>query len=339
MEKYGSGTRVLLAGRSTSAAIYQTTVGSPVRFDAAVVSGCVELPAYGSLRNSSYLQVPIVGDKTSITTTPLFASIRAQYTGAYGSGANGLSSWIEFLRPSGQVVAKLSNTASSSSFFAFFVYNGTTFTQVGASHGVGLNVLTKFDVKAIPGVGGELSLWVDGVSVIQNIGGLNANFDEIAFVRYHNFGASGVAYLSEYALADEDIRSYNFGSDAITGAGFYNDGTGVATDTADTDLNSFKGLPANGNKYTGTTPARSLPGNTVIDSVMLSSVMRTAAPIGNAKALLRLSSADYTSANVAPVPNAGYELRMPYYDNNPATGLPWAIADYNSAEKGNEAAT
>jgi len=170
------------------------------------------------------------------------------------------------------------------------------------------------------------------------VGGLNAAFDTIAFVRFGN-PTTSVGYISEYALADEDLRSYSFGSDAITGAGFYNNGTGAATDTADTDLNSFKGLPANGNKYTGTTPARSLPGNTVIDSVMLSSVMRTSAPIGNAKALLRLSSTDYASANTAPVPNAGYELRMPYYDNNPATGLPWAIADYNSAEKGNEAAT
>lgn len=337
MEKYGSGTRVLLAGRSTSAAVYQTTVGSPVRFDAAIVSGCVELPVAAGTTPGGSCQVPIVGPRTAITTTPLFSSYKALYTGGNPSTL-GNGRVMEWLRASGQVVARIANTGNGTNAWAFQVFNGSTFTQIGAIFAMPLGSLAKIDTKAIPGVGGELSIWVNGVVTSSTVGGLNAAFDTISFVRFYNW-TNSLGYISEYALADEDLRSYSFGSDAITGAGFYNDGTGVATDTADTDLNTFKGLPANGNKYTGTTPARSLPGNTVIDSVMLSSVMRTAAPIGNAKALLRLSSTDYTSANASPVPNAGYELRMPYFDTNPNTGLPWAIADYNSAEKGNEAAT
>lgn len=328
MEKYGSGTRVLLAGRSRSDIIYQTTVGSPVRFDAAYVSGCVQFPS-----GVGYCQVPIVGPKTSIVSTPLFSSINYQAASSPGATVT-LMAW---LNASGQEVARI--RGGSYATMQFEVYNGATFTAIGPTFSIPASTLFKLDTKVIPGVGGELTAWVGGSLVSSTTGGLNAAFDEVSFVRFQSSSVVFVSYMSEYALADEDLRSYRFGSDAITGAGFYNDGTGVATDTADADLNTFKGLPANGNKYTGTTPARSLPGNTVIDSVMLSSVMRTAAPIGNAKALLRISSADYTSANVAPVPNAGYELRMPYFDANPDTGLPWAIADYNSAEKGNEAAT
>jgi hypothetical protein len=338
MERYGSGTRVLLSGRSRSDIVYQTTVGSPVRYDAAIVSGCVQLPGYSTV-NSTYCQMPIVGPRTSITATPAFFSLRGQYTGGHGGLGNGLQSWIELVKSNGQVVAKLANNAASGSTFGFYVYNGSGFIAVGPSYIVPLNVLNKYDIKAIPGVGGELSLWVNGVSVISNIGGLNANFDSISFIRMHNFGQSANAYISEYGAADEDLRSYNFGDDVLTANGFYNDGTGDAADTGDTDLSTYKGLPANLDKFTGTGATRTLPGNTVIDGIMLSTVSRTSSPIGNAKGLLRMSGSDFLTAAQSPAPTAGFEYGQVTYDVDPNTGLPWVLADYNSAEKGQEANT
>jgi hypothetical protein len=335
MEKYGSGTRVLLAGRSRSDIVYQTTVGSPVRYDAAVVSGCVQLPNTSN-DGTAYCQVPIVGPRTSITNTPLFSNHRYLNGGVTGNTA--VTRLMEWVRPSGQVVARLMNANTFSSSYKFQIFNGSTFIDAGPAFSIGSGSLSRINTKLIPGVGGELTAWLNGAQMTSTIGGLNANFDEIGFVRFYN-PSSAVGYISEYGLANEDLRSYSFGSDAITGAGFYNDGTGAATDTGDDSLNTFKGLPANGNKYTGTTAARTLPGNTAIESVMLSSVMRTASPIGNAKALLRIGGADSTSASISPVPSAGFEHRMPYFDTNPATGLAWTIADYNAAEKGNEAAT
>jgi hypothetical protein len=340
MERYGSGTRVLLSGRSRSDIVYQTTVGSPVRYDAAIVSGCVQFPAAGT-NGFSYCRMPIVGPKTSITSTELWSS--AQYfaggnPSASGFGAVRLMAWI---RPSGQVVAYLGNSTIGSfitNTYWLYVYNGAGFTQVGPALTIPNNTLCQLVVKVIPGIGGEVTAWVNGVLGFSNVGGLNANFDEIGFVDFCS-PFNTISYMSQYGLANEDLRSYSFGDDVLTANGFYDDGTGDAADTGDTDLSTYKGLPANLDKFTGTSPARTLPGNTVIDGIMLSTVSRTSSPIGNAKGLLRMSSTNYLTAVQSPVPNAGFEYGQVTYDTNPATDLPWVLADYNSAEKGQEANT
>jgi hypothetical protein len=332
-ERYFAGTRSLLAARSRNDIIYQTTLGSPARYDPNYTDGCLQFSGMsGNSSSQHFVQVPIMGPRSVITNTELWASMLVMQPNNGGSSSIGGNRIMSFLNSSGVIVAYFANVALNGSETGFFYRSGSSMVSVGPATTLPVNALFRLVVRLIPGANGTMQAWLNNSIIANVVGGLSADFNEIAFVRFHTFSLSA-SYVSQIALADFDLRAYSFGSDALNANGFYNDGTGNAADTGDTSFATFKGLPAVGNRFTGTSPPRTFSATEAIDAVMISAAIRAVSPAGNAAGLLRIGSTDYEQT-VSPAPNAGFEIRQACWDLNPATGLPWDPAAYNAAERG-----
>jgi len=331
-ERYFAGTLSLFGGRSSGAVEYVTTAS---RFDPAYTAGCIRFPALGfGQGNTNYCQVPIGGPRTVISGTPLWTSALYRLD-QIAPAINGPYTLITWHRADGSQLASVFFNNGSANFRMVAARGGgQNFT--GPTVPFPLSTLVRVVVKIIPGDGpdGEMSVYLNGNLVASTVGGFDADFDDISFVRFTSPVGNGQSgFLSQAAMADFDLRAFNFGSDVLTADGFYTDGTGDALDTASADFTSFKGLPAVGNRFTGTSPARVLTGNEVISAVSLSQVARAVSPAGNAAGLLRIGSNDYEQA-FSPVSTPGFEIRSPTWDVNPDTGLDWDLAAYNAMQRG-----
>jgi hypothetical protein len=344
MAKYFAGTRTLLWNRTAASVVLQSTVGSPARFDAALVGSCIQLPAglAGSPNNqpAEGVVIPVGMDATS--ASDLYLIFDWLGSSSQSSGFTARQAWIEFLAATGAVIARLSFDSNSNALgrFDWGDAAGTSFTQAGSQvipipSTAGIST---FQLRFRAGASGtnRFQFWQNGglVMDISNIPlAITAN---VAAVRIRNC-FQGLSYLSQVAMSDFDMRGYRFPTDVISATGSFNDGTGTPAQTADGDFTTAKSLPASGNVYSGTHGARTLPGNLAIESVTIGAIIRAGGSVPQARSVIVAGGVAYPApANISPSPSTGYEWRGQDWPNHPALG-PWTQANYNAAEKGHEA--
>jgi hypothetical protein len=341
MARYFAGTRALLACRGAGAFEWQTTAGSPTRFNSAIVAGAMGVSPLSNQGASdvSFLQIPLSMDAASTTGT-LWGHFECLVANAANGTVANISRFLSWVNTSGVTIAEVVATASNANTFYFRYWNGSAFVQSGATFTLTATARISFDFRLAHGASGTFDLWVNGALVIT-VSGMNAAVNNTTFVRLHSglMSTTLYTYYSQVALADFDLRSYVFSSDVLAAFATYNEGTGVVGGQSDMDLTTVYTLPANGNRVTGTIAARTLPGGSAIRSVQVTGLARVNSPIANMQGLLRLSSTDYASANVTPAPNGGFEFRAAYWDNNPNTAAAWAVADFNAGQFGFKAVT
>lgn len=346
MAKYFAGTRALLACRGPGIFEWQTTVGSPTRFDASYVGGAIGVGraiggSGGGVVDTAYLQVPIGLDASSVTGT-LWGHFECLLnTGNTTIGTANTNRWFSFVNTSGVTIAELvSATGANNSQFYFRYWNGSAFVQAGATVTLSSTARIQVDFRLVHGSGGSFDLWINNALVIS-VSGLNAAVNNTAFVRLQDgfFNSTGFTYYSQVALSDFDMRAYKFSSDILTGFGTYNEGTGTIGTMSDMGLSTAYILPANGNRVTGTIAARTLSAGQAIQSVQIGMVARVASPIANAQGLLRIASNDYASANISPAFSAGFGPGGAYWDLDPNSSAAWAIGSFNAAQFGAKAVT
>lgn len=339
MARFFAGTRALLACRGPGAFEWQTTIGSPARFDNSAttgVAGAVGVSTFDASGNSSaFLQIPLGMDATNTTGT-LWGTFTVLVGGTGGSiGGDFFFSLINDVGV--RIIDSFYSNFSSLNQTARF-WNGAGHTTMASW--TGINVLTKYTFRLVHGASSSFTLYANNV-VVFSAPINNAAVNNTSFMRiYGAHSGTLFNYYSQVALADFDLRSYVFPEDVLTAFGAYNEGVGTIAGQSDMDLSTVYTLAANGNRVTGTKAARTLPTGASIRAVQVTGLERVNAPIANSQKLLRIGGVDYTSASVTPAPNGGIEPRAVYWDNDPSTAAPWAgVANYNAAEPGHRAAT
>lgn len=335
MAKYFAGTRLALYGKTSQSVIYQTTVGSPVRFDASIVSGCIQIPAAlnGNIQEGFTLPLGIDGITASTLVIKfdwLSGNNTTQYEPQY--------TFVEFLDASLNSIVRLSQFGFTGAFI-FEYYNGSTYIQTGPTLNTPSSAgKTELQIRIVTGSSGSIQFWKNGAIDLDVSSIPFSRTGPIKFVRIKNPWTLP-SYISQIAISDFDMRGYKISSDALNATGTFNDGAGAPADTGDLNFNTSKSLPANLNKYSGTHATRVIPGNLTIESVTMASIMRAGSPVTNARSIMVVSGTSYSaSGNISPPPANGYEWRGQDWTAHPTLGA-WTAENYNAAEKGHEART
>jgi hypothetical protein len=154
----------------------------------------------------------------------------------------------------------------------------------------------------------------------------------------------GDYYWAMHLLTTVDYQPYGLQvvNPAINGAGAVaGQDSGVYTDVNETTLNRANGLTLDtaGDGFSGT--VADLAGTAATAPIM---AVRAAADVrcgstgpNDVKLFVRVSGTNYYSPSI-PISGIGFVTVMYIWELNPATGLPWTIAEYNAAEVGCEAA-
>jgi hypothetical protein len=303
------------------------------------VQSAISIPGT-SIPVSDYVSAPVIMDATSVTTI--------YTTGDFYISASSLSGSLLWsaVNSIGQVVARISAPSTSSSM-QFSYWNGAAYVNAGVAFTYPVGSLFTLNVKLVCGAAGSVDIWLGAygaqvlVAAVPSSTGLNAAVNAVSACRFHN-PCNAIGYVSMIALADYDLRSIRLTSDSPSAAGTFNDGTGAFTDVNSfpRDVTTSRVLSANGNKFTSPHTARALPGNMVIQSLVVNAALRTqGGVVTNARPGLYIGGVWYPMGNVNPVPNGGYENRAGYALVSPATTAVFTQAEYNTLEFGNEART
>lgn len=339
MAKYFAGTRLALYGATSGAVVYQTTVGTPVRFDANIVSGCVQFPA--AVYSPSILEgvvIPIGMDATTASTAVLKFEWLSSSTVTPGSGSY-IFPWVEFIDSSGAIIAWIGSINYNIYNMSFYYWNGTSFVTTGANMNMpSVTAISEFQFRIVSGSSGTIQMWRNG-AIELNISGISFNrTNPIRAIRVRNI-FTGISYASQFAVSDFDMRGYKFPTDNISATGTFNDGTGIPANTNDSDITTSKSLPVNLNKYSGTHATRYIPGTLAIESVTVGSVMRAGGSVSTARSIMVVGGTSYSAASdISPTLTTGYEWRGQDWAAHPTLGT-WTAANYNAAEKGHLAKT
>jgi hypothetical protein len=341
MALYFNSNQLASFSASNSAVNEVLTTGT---FYAGAAKSSMSIPARTGVTNaiSDFVEARVSMDATSVTT--LYDSSDRYYTGTLSASlANGV--YWQAANTVGQVVAQIAAATAFSNNAQFQYWNGSGFIGAGPVFSFSTSALQTLNVRITCGAAGSVDIWLGAygaqalVCSVPSSAGLNAAVNNIAAVRHCN-PTDALGYVSSVVISDYDLRARRWMYERSTGAGAFNDGTGVFSDTNSfpRDLTKSRVLAASGNKFSMSKAAVSFPGNMVCEGVVINAAMRaTGGVVTNARHGLSIAGVWYPMPLVNPVPNGGYENRSGYLSNNPVTGVLFTSADVNAAQFGSEA--
>jgi len=241
---------------------------------------------------------------------------------------------VEIQNSSGVGVLRIRSTSTSQ--WQFQYWNGSTWVQISTQN-EGATAVT-IDIRSkINDSTGVFELWVGGVSVGSLTGDTNlfsgsAN-DRILF---GDMG-SGVIWMSEVIMADEDTRGMRVATLVPNANGTYTTWTGTYADVDETDNvdNEFiSSTTGNELESFGLTDLSSVAAGYDPIAVTIESRGRIGATgPTNFQTLLRTNSTDYLSSNKNPTSTFD-AVTQTVYDVNPNTSAEWTISEINALEIG-----
>lgn len=192
--------------------------------------------------------------------------------------------------------------------------------------------LSSYDIHVYTNGGNAvLDFYLNGTlvgTVITTVGGTsNSGLDRLTFT-----GTSNAAFFSEIIVANFDTRGMRAHTLVPSAAGTYSEGTGSYTDVDEiTPDGSGVVFGATGQRFTCLTPGVSTPRKVVGLSVNAYASTGAATKI---QSLIRVGGTDYLGGEItrSPVLTAGRDIQLV----NPATSLPWAVADLAAIQFGVE---
>lgn len=319
MARYAFGNTLAAFYRTTTACVESTTSG---RFDSNFVSSAILLPS----STDAIISQPFID---SSNVTEIWVQWEAYYTGAVAS-----STIFALTNSSGQDVLIIKTSVGGNLTIQY--WNGSSFVTLGSSYTNTTGQLIKYTVHATAGLSGAIDIY-KGNSIYISLSGLNAAVDN--FAQFRLTGQATSAYISQVLAADYDLRDCKFMQTLADGDGADTDGTGSYTDINETILDESTAivLPAVSNKKTFTKSSTTVPAGYVISCMTVAARGRVSGgTVTDGKLVVRSGGVDYDSGSKSF--NGGYEPRGHYLDNDPATGVPFTGAGYNSAEFGIKAA-
>lgn len=309
-----------------------TTVGSPIRFDTAVVGSCIQLvDTRGEQVSARFHMDAVLGYVQEFYLH--FEWAQSGVTTLISSDPLIVVRTIESLP-----VIRIIPVAG---VLRVQYWDGTAWQTSGVGFSIP-GTLCALDIYVKGGVTGQVSVAVNGVPEMITTFNAAAAVN-LAEVRWsHIINASASCYLSQVAVTNFDMRSTKISSNVANANGVMNDGSGSFSDvsTIPHDPLTARTLPANGNMFTMRKAAITLPGNYQIDAVVVNGSLRAFGDVvTKARGVLRIGSTNYYSADVKPGISVGYEARAGYWKISPATSLRFSITEFNDLQFGWEART
>lgn len=309
-----------------------TTVGSPVRYDAAVVGSAILLTdTPGMVVSARFHMDAVLG-----YVQEFYLHFEWMQSGVTTlAGSRGL---MEVRTNTGLPVFRIQVVSSA---YQAQYWDGAAWQNTGGSFSLP-GALCAVDIYLKGGVGGQFALSVNGVPEVASTFNAAAavNLAEIRWGHTPNSIAS--CYLSQVIVSNFDMRATKLSSNTANASGAVNDGTGSYTDvsTIPHDPLTARTLPADANMFTMPKAAITLPGTYQIDAVVVNGSLRAfGGTVTEARAVLRIGSTNYSSADVEPGLSAGYEARAGYWTISPATSLRFSVTEFNALQFGWEAKT
>ena len=322
---YFASNRLAAFRRSALNITESTTLGSPARYDSAVVGSAITAPR-GRILTAFFNEGAV---------TEVYVQV------SFNRPADGSGDLVRLVNSSGVPVFRVTLVSGGTTYRADF-WNGSAWVTTGSTFILPNASLTVLDIRLTCGASGSYEVWINGFVAASVLGTLNAavnNVDRVECIS--GLLSLGDMYFSQVWASDEPTLGRRLTSNVANANGANNDGTGSFSDTNSMPWNpdTFRRLPANGNKFTMTHAGRTFPGGYRIVAVGVNGAQRAnGGVVANSRPVLRLSSTDYPGANVAPAPFATFDNRSaPFWFDNPNTAAAWANSEFNSLEFGWEA--
>lgn len=306
---------------SSAVAVTMTTSGAPDYYDSTRARGAITVNG-----TAQFIETAPFVDAASATTFYTRQDLRhrgfGNYTGAY----------LEYVNSSGVVIFRLRVVGSIETFTAEY-WNGSTYVSAG-TFTFGASNRAKLAIKLVCGAASNVQIHLGGVAVLTAAIN-NAAVDNVAKVRYRTGNSSEVAYWSECAGANFDLRDLLIRTEPPTGNGTNTAWTGdyTAIDETgqdDTDLISSGTV---GQRETYTHAAYTIPAGYAVESLWVTARGRVngAGPV-DAKFCLRSGGANYDSSALAL--GGALSSRARYWATDPATSVGFTQAGYTAVEFG-----
>lgn len=325
------GNRLLWMGRSSSSIAMNATVGSPVLFNAAVVSEGVSIPHRSS---TGGVGPQYVGYNHSSALAR--AWFHWDQAAEAGSTTGSFATQFEIIGVGGLVLADF--YVSSGTDIRWRIWNGSTMVQKAGTLPAMAAALTTYDIDFVAGVNGSVTAYRGGTAWFSATWNDGVATQVIGIRMYNYANNSTRTVMSQFAMSDgDDLRGFLVRPVVITGTGNYNQGTGVPADTGDANPTTAKSISVANEQWSGTKPAITLPAGATVDLLAVNLLARAAAPVPNARILVRRGGSDSYDANLSPALAAGYTPRSRVLTVDPTTGLAWDLANINAAEFGLQA--
>lgn len=143
---------------------------------------------------------------------------------------------------------------------------------------------------------------------------------------------AGNGHISEVIIADSDTRLARLNMIRPNGVGFHSDWVGLVNTLADNNVNT--GMTTNSVNQRQSVTLEAYTNTEIISNVLLvSQHFKGANAPGTIRHFIRASGIDYDNANAFTVA-FNNTVNFSDYEINPATALPWELADLNNFEFG-----
>lgn len=336
MARYFVGNRTALWGRNSSSVVWDTTLGSPARYNSTYVSGSISAPAPNTTLVTTFgVQLDLGLDGT--TATNLYVSFDMLPTNANSVNSASSFPWVQFMDSSNIPILRVVNNGGLTNIVIVQYWNGSSWTSLSTFTGPPTTALSNWQFQIVTGASGTFRVWQDGCLVLEL---LSIPFNTTGAVKRVMIAnhLNGTSYFSRIIMTDYDLLVTTPYMLSLPNVGAYNDGNGTIADMADGNLNTFKSMPANAQTYTAFNSNITIANGFTLTNVTMAGIMRATAPTANAVTVMELAGTLYTTGNLLPAPSVGFEWRGENWANYP-TGGSWTANNFNGINKGHQART
>lgn len=224
---------------------------------------------------------------------------------------------------------------SASSTLQMQYWNGSAWTNIGATWVYSGSTRYTFDMKVVCGSSGVAEFYVGGTLITSGTATMTS-VTNIAKMRLSS-NSSSLTYYSQVIAADESTIGWKLPTLAPTGNSATNtawtgDYTGVDEAVLD-DVDTITSASAGGVETFTMSDAPTLSGYAVKAVVVSMRARNAATGPQNIQAAVRSAAANYFSGTLTGI-GTGYAPLLAVFATDPATSAAWTLANANAAELG-----
>jgi hypothetical protein len=233
---------------------------------------------------------------------------------------------------------RLKKTAATTFQFQTSPNGGSTWTNIGTTFVLANSTLHTIDVHiTFHATTGVIQLWANEISLMSFSGAVQSQNNVVDHVVFLSDSSTAAKYYSEVCIADEDTRGFVVVTTYPTATGFHTGWFGdhslisnagaqkenyVSADVGLIATYDFSDLPTS---YRN----RRVKNH----SVTVHGLVAQGA-VADVQGMVRVSGADYTTANLGIAAGAGVGYVRTNYTTNPHTGIAWYPFQINESETG-----
>jgi hypothetical protein len=239
----------------------------------------------------------------------------------------------------------LSGVPEINSVFRVGYWNGSSFTYLNSPFVPSQNTTYDIDLHVrIASFGGVVEFYIDGVLVSSFSGDTSAIGSGITKVELSSKNEDNTSYHTHHSqliISTSTTLGMKVATLSVSGAGATSEWTGLYTDVSETVLSDINFISDNTNGDISTYAVTDVPagGNFNVGAIVVSArAERGVTGVQNLELGVRSGGANYWGSPVTGLTTA-FGPAQSILTTDPATGLPWTVANANAVEIGVQALT